>query len=278
MAHYTDSIQVPVLIDIRKLVEAYGSHYVVNYRREDSGSDDMFYIQEKIGPKDTINQWSHEHDTLEKAYHAACNSTEIAKRRLLDDYERISKKLSWKLHNVFARLGMLTEHDQKSLKEFNETHQSLKKDIADLQAKKATIKVEYLSGEYPIPKYMPEAEKNYYYLDISNNASFKLTPIQLIPEETAIYDYRGSGSNDKFADQFDFKFSHYFKDDNDKTYMIDSDRLLTFNGRYWNTGLLNCFLFVDEKEALTFAKKCAENKVAGMQAELLALNETISKL
>lgn len=278
MAHYTDSIQVPVLIDIRKLVEAYGSHYVVSYPHKNIDNDDMFYIEEKIGPKDTLNVWEHEHATLEKAYKAACNSTEVAKRALLKEHDRIAKKLSWKLHNLFSRLGMMSEYDKKELKEFNDTHQALKKDIEELQAKKANIKVVYLSGEYMIPQYMPEADKTYYYLDIANNASFKLTPIKLIPEETAIYDYRGSGSNDKFADQFDFKFSHYFKGENDEDYMIDSDRLLTFNGSYWNTGVLNCFLFVDEKEALTFAKNVASRQLEKLQIEMYNIKAAIAKI
>lgn len=274
----SDNIQIPVKVDIRQLIETYSSHYVVNSIKVDNDFDNMFYIQERIGKKDTLNEWSHEHATLESARHAACNSIEIVKREFLKEYEEITSSFSWKLKKLLAKTGLLSSRDKEEFDIVNSDIVRMKQDIEDLKDKKTAIDVVLLQGEYNVPKYMPKLGETYYMLNINNLANVKLTPMQLIPEEVAIYDYRGSSSNDKFADQFDFKFSHYFEGPNGESTMIDSDRLVRFNGQYWKLGIMNYYLFVDEKEALVFAKKCAEIKVAGMQAELIAIAESMAKL
>lgn len=100
----SDNIQTPVKVDIRQLVETYGSHYVVSSIEVDNDFDNMFYIQEVIGKKDTLNEWSHEHATLESARHSACNSIEIVKREFLKEYEEITSPFSWKFKSFLQKL------------------------------------------------------------------------------------------------------------------------------------------------------------------------------
>lgn len=273
-----DNIQTPVKVDIRQLVETYGSHYVVESITVDNDFDNMFYIEEKIGKKDTLNEWPRQHSTLEGARHAACNSIEIVKRELLKDYETTAATLSWKFKRFFATMGLLSGRDKEELELFDKHVIRLKQDIEDLKDKKAAIDVVLLQGEYNIPKYMPRLSETYYLLNLNDMTKIKLTPMTLIPNELSIYDYRGCRTNDKFADQFDFKFGHYFEGPDEAYTTLDTDRLTRFNGQYWYLGVFNYFLFVDKKEALAFAKKCAENKVSGMQAELLAIAESMAKL
>lgn len=274
----SDNIQTPVKVDIRQLVETYGSHYVVSSIEVDNDFDNMFYIQEVIGKKDTLNEWSHEHATLESARHAACNSIEIVKREFLKEYEEITSPFSWKFKKLLAKAGLLSSRDKEEFDIFNSDIVRMKQDIEELKDKKTVIDVVLLQGEYNVPKYMPKLGETYYLLNLNDMTKIKLTPMTLIPDEMSIYDYRGSRSNDKFADQFDFKFSHYFEGPEEVCCSVDTDRLTRFNGQYWHVGIMNYFLFVDEKEALSFAKQCAETKAAGLQAELIAISEAIAKL
>jgi hypothetical protein len=277
-----DNIQTPVKVDIRQILNTYGSHYTVKHNRDKKTLKPIFdfklSIHEEIGEKDKHNEWAHQYATFEDAYKSACNTVEVIKRDTLTQYEEREASFSWKFHKLMSKLGLLSVQDNDELKEHASIVAQLKKDIDELKNKTAKFDVVLLSGEYNMPAYMPELGKTYYMLNINNLANVKLTPMKLIPEEVAIYDYRGSSSNDKFADQFDFKFSHYFEGPNGESTMIDSDRLVRFNGQYWNLGIMNYYLFVDEKEALEFAKKCAETKVAGMQAELIAIAESMAKL
>lgn len=273
-----DNIQVPVKVDIRQLVDTYGSHYEVNVTKESDMLDSMFHIKEVIGKKDTLNDWKHEYATVEEARHAACNSIEIVKRKLIEEHEDIESTIGWKMCQFFSWLGLSSDRNKREYFIFYQRLAELKQEVERLKDKSAHIDLVFMKGEYNIPSNMPELGKTYYMLNINDFTNIKLTPMTLIPEEVAIYDYRGSSSNDKFADQFDFKFSHYFEGPNGESTMIDTDRLVRFNGQYWNLGIMNYYLFVDEKEALAFAKKCAENKVSRMQAELISINESMTKL
>jgi hypothetical protein len=273
-----DNIQVPVKVDIRQLVDTYGSHYEVNVTKESDMLDSMFHIKEVIGKKDTLNDWKHEYATVEEARHAACNSIEIVKRKLIEEHEDIESTIGWKMCQFFSWLGLSSDRNKREYFIFYQRLAELKQEVERLKDKSAHIDLVFMKGEYNIPSNMPELGKTYYMLNINDFTNIKLTPMTLIPEEVAIYDYRGSSSNDKFADQFDFKFSHYFEGPNGESTMIDTDRLVRFNGQYWNLGIMNYYLFVDEKEALVFAKKCAENKVSRMQAELISINESMTKL
>lgn len=274
----SDNIQTPVKVDVRQLIETYGSHYVVKPIEVDNDFDNMFYIQEMIGKKDTLNEWSHEHSTLESARHAACNSIEIVKREFLKEYEEVTNPFSWKFKKLLAKTGLLSSRDKEEFDIFNSDIVRMKQDIEDLKDKKTSIDVVLLKGEYNVPKYMPKLGETYYLLNLNDMTKIKLTPMKLIPDEMTIYDYRGSRSNDKFADQFDFKFSHYFEGPNGESTSLDTDRLFRFNGQYWELGVYHYYLFVDEKEALAFAKKCSENKVAAMHRELEAIAESMAKL
>lgn len=274
----SDNIQTPVKVDVRQLIETYGSHYVVKPIEVDNDFDNMFYIQEMIGKKDTLNEWSHEHSTLESTRHAACNSIEIVKREFLKEYEEVTNPFSWKFKKLLAKTGLLSSRDKEEFDIFNSDIVRMKQDIEDLKDKKTSIDVVLLKGEYNVPKYMPKLGETYYLLNLNDMTKIKLTPMKLIPDEMTIYDYRGSRSNDKFADQFDFKFSHYFEGPNGESTSLDTDRLFRFNGQYWELGVYHYYLFVDEKEALAFAKKCSENKVAAMHRELEAIAESMAKL
>lgn len=203
---------------------------------------------------------------------------EVFKRNTLQSYEERETSLTWIIHKFVAKIGLLSSQEKEVIAAHAATIVQLKKDIEELKNKTAQFEVVMLNGEYNIPAYMPELGKTYYMLNINDLSKVKLTPMTLTPEDVAIYDYRGCNSSDKFADQFDFKFSHYFEGPNGESTMLDSDRLFRFNGQYWQLGIMNYYLFVDEKEALAFAKKCAEIKVVSMQAELVAINESISKL
>lgn len=277
-----DNIQTPVKVDIRQILATYGSHYTVqrdlDKKTNKSIFDNKLFIREEVGNKDKHNNWEHQFATLEDAHKSACNTVEIFKRELLNEYEKREASFSWKIHKIMSKIGLLSVHDKDELEEHSSIIARLKKDIEDLKNKKTNFNVVLLSGEYNMPAYMPELDKTYYLLNLNDMANVKVTPMKLIPEEVSIYDYRGSTSNDKFADQFDFRFSHYFEGSNGANTSIDSERLFRFNGTYWHLGVMNYYLFVDEKEALSFAKKCAENKVSRMQSELVILAESIAKM
>lgn len=276
-----DNIQTPVKTNIRDIVNKYGSHYTlltVPQGRHFQPKPFTLSISEEVGPKDKLNNWEHQFATLEEALKAASNRMEINHRDILKAYESRDSKFSWKLHTFFAKIGLLSQSDKKALKEHSDFMLQLKRDIESLKNKQTAFEVKKLEGEYTMPMYIPEVGKTYYMLNLNDFTNVKLTPMTLDPDNVLIFDYRGTRSSDTFADQFDFKFSHYFVGPNDETASLDSDRLLRFNGSYWNLGIHNYYLFVDEKEALSFAKKCAENKVVRMQRELVAINESIAKL
>lgn len=272
-----ENIQTPVKADIRQVLKTYGSHYTVRHNFK-TNFDYTLCINEEVGEKDKLNEWAHQFATFEDAYKSACNVVEVFKRNTLQEYEKNEASLTWKIHKFFAKIGLLSSQAKEDIAEHAATIVQLKKDIEELKNKTTQFVVVMLNGEYNIPAYMPEFGKTYYMLNINDLSKVKLTPMTIVPEDVAIYDYRGCNSSDKFADQFDFKFSHYFEGPNGESTMLDSDRLIRFNGQYWELGIMNYYLFVDEKEALAFAKKCAEIKVVSMQAELVAINESISKL
>lgn len=273
----SDNIQVPVKVDIRQLVDTYGSHYEVHVTKESDMLNSMFHIKEVIGKKDTLNDWKHEYATVEEARHAACNSIEIVKRNLIQEHEETASTIGWKMGQFLSWLGLSSDRNKNEYFIFYQRLDELKQEVERLKDKSAHIDLVFMKGEYNVPKYMPKLGETYYLLNLNDMTKIKLTPMKLIPDEMSIYDYRGSRSNDKFADQFDFKFSHYFEGPEDVCSCVDTDRLTRFNGQYWNVGIMNHFLFVDEKEALSFAKQCAEVKSAGLQAELIAINEAIAK-
>lgn len=273
-----DNIQVPVKVDIRQLIDTYGSHYEVNATKESDMLNGMFHIKEVIGKKDAHNDWHHQYATVEEARHAACNSIEIVKRKLIQEHEDMEKTIGWKIGQFFSWLGLSSDRNKKEYFIFYQRLDELRQEVERLKDKSAHIDLVFMKGEYNIPKYMPKLGETYYLLNLNDMTNIKLTPMTLIPDELSIYDYRGCRSNDTFADQFDFKFGHYFEGPEEAYTTLDTDRLTRFNGQYWYLGVFNYFLFVDKKEALAFAKQRAETKVAGMQAELIAITESMAKL
>lgn len=278
-----DNIQTPIKVDIRDILKTYGSHYTIEVLPlDDTSVIDVvpftYSIKEQVGPKDKLNEWHHQFATLEDAHRAACNRMEIEYTKYLQICNDVENSSSHKFNKFLARYGIGSYETKAFLKNNAARINLFTHKIETFKNKSATFKVHYLSGEYTIPQYMPEKGETYYLLNLNDLTNIKLTPMQLNPEDVMIFDYRGSSSSDKFADQFDFKFSHYFVGPDDKGASIDSDRLVRFNGRYWSVGILNYYLFVDEKDALAFAKSCAETAVTKMQRELVRINESITKL
>lgn len=278
-----DNIQTPVKVDIRDILKIYGSHYTIEtVQLDEDGLIDIvpytFIIKEQVGPKDRHNEWHHQFATLEDAHRAACNRMEIEYTKFLHFCNDIENSSSHKFKKFLANYGIGSYEGKAFLKKNAARIALFKHKIETFKNKSATFKVNYLSGVYTMPQYMPKMDETYYLLNLNDLSNIKLTPMKLNPDDVMIFDYRGSTSNDKFADQFDFKFSHYFIGPNDKAASLDAERLLRFNGQYWGVGVLNYYLFVDKKDALAFAKSCAETTVAKMQRELISINESIAKL
>ena len=278
-----DNVQVPVKMDIRDILNKYGSHYTVNISRQKDAVrfkpvPFTLSINEEVGPKDKHNDWKHQFATLEEAQQSLYNTMEVNRKEILEAYEKRDATFAWKLHKFFAKIGFLDQRAKDTLAEHATFMAQLGSDIEAIKNKQAEFEINRLDGSYNVPKYMPEVGKTYYMLNLNDFSNIKLTPMTLMPEEISIYDYRGSRSNDSFADQFDFKFSHYFEGPNGESTSLDTERLFRFNGQYWELGVYHYYLFVDEKEALAFAKKCSENKVAAMNRELEAIAESMAKL
>lgn len=278
-----DNVQVPIKMDIRDILNKYGSHYTVKISRQKDAVrfrpvPFILSINEEVGPKDKYNDWKHQFATLEEAKQSLYNTMEINRKEILESYEKRDSTFSWKLHKFFAKLGFLDQRAKDTLAEHANFMTQLRSDIEAIKNKETAVEINRMEGSYNVPLYIPEVGKTYYMLNLNDFSNIKLTPMTLIPEEISIYDYRGSRSNDSLADQFDFRFSHYFEGPNGENTSLDSERLFRFNGQYWELGVYHYYLFVDEKEALAFAKKCAENKVVTMQRELEAIAESMTKL
>lgn len=265
----SDNIQVPVKVNIRELIEKYGSHFIASY-------DDDSLI-EKIGHKDKHNEWSHQFATLEIAQKSILNKLEVLKIEERNSYMQLMNTAVWKICSFLTKFKMTNGYCKNNIKKISNNLESVEEEIKSLQNKDYQIDVVMMEGEYNIPKYMPESGVTYYHLNLSHMDNVRINAVELNDKESAIYDYRNSRSNDHFADQFDFKFSLYLKGENMEV-TLDSERLIKFNGKYWRLSSLNEFLFLDKKEALDFAKEIAEKKIKSLQEEVLKINENIKNI
>jgi hypothetical protein len=265
----SDNIQVPVKVNIRELIEKYGSHFIASY-------DDDSLI-EKIGHKDKHNEWSHQFATLEIAKKSILNKLEALKVEERNYYNHLMSTAVWKICSFLTSISMTNKNCKNNMTTIRNDLVLVEEEINKIQNKDYNIDVVMMEGKYNIPKYMPESGVTYYHLNLAHMDNVRINAVELNDEDSAIYDYRNSRSNDHFADQFDFKFSLYLKGE-DIEVTLDSERLIKFNGKYWRLSSLNEFLFLDKKEALDFAKEIAEKKIKSLQEEVVKINDNIKNI
>lgn len=249
-----DNIQVPVKVDIRKLVENYGSHFVIDFNDEK--------INEVIGEKDRLNHWEHQNATLEIAKQKMLNKLEILKREERASYLDVISPLTWRLVSIFLALKIPHKNLKANVKKYKDNIAAVEAEIEKLKAGDYPLEVNMLNGEYNIPKYMPEAGQTYFHLKMYHLDNVKIENVIL--ESSDIYDYRGCRSCDAFSDQFDFKFNFTLTGENSQVY-IDSERLIQFNGKFWKLSGQGEYLFLDKKEALLFVKNAVDMKIDALE-------------
>lgn len=248
-----DSIQVPVKIDIRKLALEYGSHFIVDYDREK--------IIERIGPVDKINEWKHESETIENARAKMLSRFEVLKTEERESYLDKISPMTWRIVNIISALKLPFKHIVSNVEKYKNNISAVEDEIKRLKNGNYDIAVEMLSGEYTIPKYMPEKDKTYYHLNMLRLDNVGIYEVSL--KKVDIYDYRNTRTNDIFADQFDFHFNCKLSGKN-TTLHLENERLLKFNGVFWQLSSHGEYLFLDKQEALLFVKKAIDDKIASL--------------
>lgn len=248
-----DNIQEPVSIDIRKLVSEYGSHFRIDYSCEK--------IVERIGLVDSFNKWEHECDTVENARSKMLNHFEVLKRKERENYLDKISPMTWRIINTISFLKLPTKRIINNVKKYKGNISAVEDEIKHLKDGSYDIEVEMLSGEYTIPKYMPENGKTYYHVNMLRLDNVGIYEVSL--KNVDIYDYRNTRTNDVFADQFDFRFTCELSGKN-TTLHLDSDRLFKFNGLFWQLSSHGEYLFLDKQEALLFIKKAINDKIASL--------------
>lgn len=256
------NIQEPVKIDIRQLVDRFGSHYV-NFKIGNSSNPYHFGLYEQIGYKDKLNHWDHQFDTKEQAIDSIKNKFTILANKMSESYKN---KTSGFLNSVLYAFISDYRNELKELKktEFEYRNNALKlpSDFTD----------ESLNGFYSIPKYMPEENVDYFFMSFSHNKA-KVTKMRLV--DSSIYDYRGAKSYSHEIDQYDFHFGFSFENpdnENDSLY-LDFERLIKFDGQKWETSISGGFLFLNEKDAYDTAVEMSQRTIDKLQSQIKELED-----
>lgn len=242
------SIQEPVVTDVQELVKEFGSHYVFQHP-EKLGSTKLheYIVIQRIGPKS--EDWAHEYSTVDEAIKSGQDTILKNAQKQVEKFENASKQMSSKFLFFKSKLGLLDSATQTKLNDYLEEIDGYKSIIEHPHIK---IPVKLLEGQFNIPKYRLVKDQEVYVVKFYNMP--KVTVEKGFVSDNTIYDYRGSSSNNREADRYDFRFSTYIQesDGDNNIASLEFERLISFNGKYWETSMLNCYIFLDKKEADDF--------------------------
>lgn len=244
--HMNTLKQEPITVPVESLINEFGSYYSTRF------SNNKFSIIEELGKKDELNEWEHQFYTYEEAYKSAEQKQEAILKKSISKFDSAQNtfigKVVFLLHKFKLIRGQYKKNLEKNLSKYEETKKIILEKDFDIRVKK-------LTGNFVVPEYRFKIGDKAYLLDI-NIANPKFSVKEVIVDEMSIYDYRGSTSNNPERDKYDICLTTYFSnpETEDCVASIDFDRLVQFNGAYYETGVMNSYIFLDENKAIEFAR------------------------
>lgn len=238
--------QEPITVSAESLIHEFGSYYSTRF------SNNKFSVVEEIGKKDELNEWEHQFHTYEEAYKYAEQKQETILNKSLSTLDSAQDSFIGKTVFFLYKVKLLRGQYKKNFEKFLSKYKETKKIISE---KNFDITVKKLTGEFVVPEYRFKIGDKAYLLDI-NITNPKYSVKEVIVDDISIYDYRGSTSNNPESDQYGIRLTTYFAypETENSVASIDFDRLIQFNGEYYETGVMNSYIFLDEDKAIEFAK------------------------